>query len=210
MIKIVNANKSIKKQHILKDVSLDVEKGSICGIVGNNGSGKTVLFKCILGIYLFDSGEMWIRGVKRQKKDGILTGTSAIIEHPAFLENHTGLQNLRYLYELNNKKNIPYLKEVLEKVGLDPDIRKKVKNYSLGMKQRLAIAQVIMEDNDVIILDEPMNGLDKNGIQEIRQIFIDLKRSGKTILLASHNEEDIACLCDKVYEMDAGILRLKK
>ena len=179
MIKIVNANKSIKKQHILKDVSLDVEKGSICGIVGNNGSGKTVLFKCILGIYLFDSGEMWIRGVKRQKNDGILTGTSAIIEHPAFLENHTGLQNLRYLYELNNKKNIPYLKEVLEKVGLDPDIRKKVKNYSLGMKQRLAIAQVIMEDNDVIILDEPMNGLDKNGIQEIRQIFIDLKKVEK-------------------------------
>lgn len=206
MIKLVNANKTLKKQHILKDVCLEVEEGTICGIVGNNGSGKTVLFKCILGIFLFDSGEIWIHGKKRKKKDGILTEASAIIENPAFLENHSGLQNLRYLYELNHKKNIRFLKDILEKVGLDPNMRKKVRNYSMGMKQRLSIAQILMDDNDIIILDEPMNGLDKKGVEEMRKLFKNLKEQGKTILLASHNHEDISCLCDVVYEMDNGVL----
>lgn len=207
MIRIVNANKTLKKQHILKDVCLEVSGGKICGIVGNNGSGKTVLFKCILGIYLLDSGEIFIRGKKRKKSDGILTQASAIIENPAFLDNYSAMQNLRYLYELNHKKNIQHLKNVLEQVGLNPELKKKVRNYSLGMKQRLAIAQVLMDDKDIIILDEPMNGLDKNGIKEMRELFMGLRERGKTILLASHNHEDIACLCDEVYEMDGGVLK---
>lgn len=204
MIDIENINKTIKKQHILKNVCLHIPEGKIYGLVGNNGSGKTVLLKCILGIYLIDNGTICINGKQHTKRDGILTEASAMIEHPAFLSNYTGMQNLRYLYELNHKKNIPYLKEVMEKVGLDPDSRKKVKNYSLGMKQRLAIAQVLMDDKDILILDEPMNGLDKNGVEEIRKLFIELNKKGKTILLVSHNREDISILCDKVYEMDNG------
>lgn len=204
MIDIENINKTIKKQHILKNVCLHIPEGKIYGLVGNNGSGKTVLLKCILGIYLIDNGTICINGKQRTKRDGILTEASAMIEHPAFLSNYTGMQNLRYLYELNHKKNIPYLKEVMKKVGLDPDSRKKVKNYSLGMKQRLAIAQVLMDDKDILILDEPMNGLDKNGVEEIRKLFIELNKKGKTILLVSHNREDINILCDKVYEMDNG------
>lgn len=207
MIKIINGNKTLKKQHILKDINLRIEKGEICGIVGNNGSGKTVLFKCILGIFLLDDGKMYIAGVERKKKDGILTSAAATIENPAFLPKYTGMQNLRYLYEINNKKDIEHLKKTMELVGLDPTSRKKVCYYSMGMKQRLAMAQVIMEDKDILILDEPMNGLDKKGVAEMRNILIKLKEQGKTILLASHNREDIDILCDEVYEMDAGEIK---
>ena len=210
MIRIESLNKTIKKQHILKDVSLQVKKGTICGIVGNNGSGKTVLFKCILGFYFADSGNIWISGKQRRKKDGILTDAAAIIEHPAFLGNSTGMQNLRYLYELNHKKNLAHLNQVMDMVGLDGSSRKKVRNYSLGMRQRLAIAQVIMDDKEILILDEPMNGLDKHGIAQMRELFLQQKEAGKTILLASHNREDIDILCDEVYEMDAGVLTKEK
>lgn len=206
MIRIENLNKTIKKQHILKNVSLHVRKGTICGIVGNNGSGKTVLFKCILGFYFADSGNIWIADKQRRKKDGILTNAAAIIEHPAFLGKSTGIQNLRYLYELNHKKDLTHLNHVLDIVGLNGSSKKKVRNYSLGMRQRLAIAQVIMDDKEIMILDEPMNGLDKQGVAEMRELFRKQKEAGKTILLASHNREDIDILCDDVYEMDAGVL----
>lgn len=204
MLKVEHINKQLKKQQVLSDVSLHVDKGSICGIVGNNGSGKTVLFKCILGLYHVDSGEIYIDGRLRKKKDDVYRDAAALIDSPAFLSECTGLQNLQYLYELNHKKDKPYLKEILQRVGLDGDSRKKVKNYSLGMKQRLAIGQVLMEDKDFIILDEPMNGLDRNGVSEMRAIFLDLKQQGKTILLASHIREDIDLLCDTVYQMDGG------
>ena len=204
MLKVMNLNKQFKNQEVLKDVSLHVDKGSICGIIGNNGSGKTVLFKCILGLYHADSGEIYIDGTLRKRKDDVYKEAAALIESPAFLSECTGLKNLEYLYELNHKKNKPYLKEIMLRVGLDGDSRKKVKNYSLGMKQRLAIGQVLMEDKDFIILDEPMNGLDRNGVKEMRSIFLDLKQQGKTILLASHIREDIELLCDTVYQMDGG------
>ncbi|MCM1497581.1 MAG: ATP-binding cassette domain-containing protein [Clostridium sp.] len=204
MLKVEHINKQLKKQQVLSDVSLHVDKGSICGIVGNNGSGKTVLFKCILGLYHVDSGEIYIDGRLRKKKDDVYRDAAALIDSPAFLSECTGLQNLQYLYELNHKKDKPYLKEILQRVGLDGDSRKKVKNYSLGMKQRLAIGQILMEDKDFIILDEPMNGLDRNGVSEMRAIFLDLKQQGKTILLASHIREDIDLLCDTVYQMDGG------
>lgn len=207
MLVIHNLNKTIKNQHILKNICMEAEDGKICGIVGNNGSGKTVLFKCILGFYFPDSGEIWLNDKQRTKKDGILNQAAAIIEHPAFLQDYTGLQNLRYLYELNHCKDISYLKEIMKKVSLDPEIRKKVKNYSLGMRQRLAIAQVLMENKNILILDEPMNGLDKHGVAEIRNLLLQLKEQGKMILLASHNKEDINILCDKVYEMDNGIIQ---
>lgn len=138
---------------------------------------------------------------------GQWTNMGIIIEEPAFLKNKSAYQNLKYLYMINHSLNKKLLFDVLERVGLHPEERKKVGKYSMGMKQRLAIAQAIMEDPAVLILDEPMNGLDKTGVKEIRTVLQNLKEEGKIILLASHNKEDIEILCDEVYEMDAGILR---
>ena len=136
----------------------------------------------------------------------MLTEAGVIIEEPAVLGNASGYKNLDYLYRIRNTKNKEHLYEVMEKVGLDPKSRKKVKNYSMGMRQRLAIAQAIMENQDILILDEPMNGLDKSGVADMRKLFLELKEKGKTILLASHNKEEIDILCDHVYEMEMGVL----
>ena len=138
------------------------------------------------------------------KDADMLQNAGIIIEEPGFLRNKSGMKNLEYLYMINNKRDKKYLRSVMENVGLDPYSRKKVGKYSLGMRQRLAIAQATMEDQDIIILDEPMNGLDNHGVQEVREYLLQLKKQGKTILIASHNREDIDVLCDKVYEMDNG------
>lgn len=206
IIKVENASKSFNNYKVLDNVSLSCEAGKIYGIVGYNGSGKTVLFKCICGFYHLDEGEIWIRGKKMKKDMDMLTEAGIIIEEPAFLRNHCGYRNLDFLYRLRNHKNKKHIYEIMNKVGLDPSSRKKVCNYSLGMRQRLAIAQAIMEDQPILILDEPMNGLDKRGVIDMRNFFEGLKKEGKTILMASHSKEDIDVLCDEVYEMDMGKL----
>ena len=207
MIEVKNLEKSFGEQKVLNDVSLVCPNGEITGIIGHNGSGKTVLFKCICGLLFEDSGEILIDG-KRYKSGGeLIKNAGIIIENPAFLESESGINNLKYLFEIRNKKNMELLHEIMRMVGLDPESKKKVKNFSLGMKQRLAIAQAIMEDPAVLILDEPMNGLDRQGVEEMRQIFCKEKHKGKTILLASHNREDIEALCDHVYEMEDGQIK---
>ena len=207
MIEVKNLEKSFGEQKVLNDVSLVCPNGEITGIIGHNGSGKTVLFKCICGLLFEDSGEILIDG-KRYKSGGeLIKNAGIIIENPAFLESESGINNLKYLFEIRNKKNMELLHEIMRMVGLDPESKKKVKNFSLGMKQRLAIAQAIMEDPAVLILDEPMNGLDRQGVEEQRQIFSKEKQKGKTILLASHNREDIEALCDHVYEMEDGQIK---
>lgn len=206
IIRVENASKSFRGHTVLKKVSLTCEVGNIYGIIGYNGSGKTVLFKSICGFYRLDEGEIWI-GDKKMKRDlDMLTEAGIIIEEPSFLRNYSGYKNLDFLYRIRNKKNRQHLYEVMRKVGLDPLSKKRVCNYSLGMRQRLAIAQAIMEEQPILILDEPMNGLDKRGVSEMREFFKELKNQGKTILMASHNKEDIDVLCDRVYEMDAGVL----
>lgn len=208
MIRVENATKSFRGHTVLKRVSLTCEPGHIYGIVGYNGSGKTVLFKSICGLYRLDEGEIWI-GDKKMKRDiDMLTEAGIIIEEPSFLRNYSGFRNLDFLYRIRNRKNRQHIYEVMRKVGLDPLSKKRVCNYSLGMRQRLAIAQAIMEEQPILILDEPMNGLDKRGVLEMREFFEELKNQGKTILMASHNKEDIDVLCDRVYEMDAGVLNL--
>ena len=137
----------------------------------------------------------------------MLPKAGIIIEEPAFLRNYSGIKNLEYLYLINNKNNIPYLESIMEKVGLDGRAQKQVGKYSMGMRQRLAIAQAIMENPEFLILDEPFNGLDNQGVKEMRNLFLKLKKEGKTILVASHNTEDIKILCDCVYNMEAGVLR---
>ena len=208
IIRVENASKSFRGHTVLKKVSLTCEVGNIYGIIGYNGSGKTVLFKSICGLYRLDEGEIWI-GDKKMKRDiDMLTEAGIIIEEPSFLRNYSGYKNLDFLYRIRNKKNRQHLYEVMRKVGLDPLSKKRVRNYSLGMRQRLAIAQAIMEEQPILILDEPMNGLDKRGVSEMRDFFKELKNQGKTILMASHNKEDIDVLCDRVYEMDAGVLTI--
>lgn len=206
VIDIENATKRFNKYTVLDHVSLQCEKGEICGIVGRNGSGKTVLFKSICGFIKLNEGTITVNGKIIGKDVNMIKNAGIIIEEPSFLKNKSGIKNLEFLYMINHKLDKKYLQEIMEKVGLDPYSRKKVGKYSMGMRQRLAIAQATMENQDIIILDEPMNGLDNQGVRDMRKFFLELKEQGKTILLASHNHEDIDILCDKVYEMDNGKL----
>lgn len=204
IIRAENLSKTFSGRSVLDKVSFSCKEGEIIGFVGYNGCGKSVLFKCICGFLKPDSGEIHIS--LPDGKKNICGNTGIIIEEPAFLRNKSGMKNLEFLYGIRNKSNRKYLEEVMRKVGLEPNNRKSVGHYSLGMRQRLAIAQAIMENPPILILDEPMNGLDKRGVEEMRSLFLKLKEEGKAILMASHNKEDISVLCDRVYEIDDGKL----
>lgn len=205
-IEVQNAVKRFRDQVVLKNVSISFEKGQIHGIVGRNGSGKTVLFKCICGLMHPEEGVILVNGKRVGRDVDMPEDIGAIIEAPGFLPNYSGYKNLRFLANIRRKIGKEEIVNVLKTVGLDPESRKHVGKYSLGMRQRLGIAQAIMEDPEILILDEPMNGLDNAGVQDIRALLLELKAQGKTILLASHNHEDIAALCDTVHEMDGGVL----
>lgn len=206
-IELIHVTKKFGQELVLKEVNLTLEQGRVYGIVGNNGSGKTVLMKCICGFLIPTTGLIRVFGSSIGQDVDFPESLGVIIETPGFLTNLTGRKNLEILAGMRRKIGPAEILQVLEKVGLDPALKKPVANYSLGMRQRLGIAQAIMEDPKLLILDEPFNGLDKHGVGEIRKLLLELKEEGKTILLASHNEEDIRILCDEVYEMDGGVLR---
>lgn len=206
MIEISHVSKSFQTYRALDDVSLDIEKGKIYGIIGRNGSGKTVLFKCICGFLKTDSGEIKVDGKIIGKEIEAPQNAGIIIENPGFLSAYSGYQNLKFLADINKKIGKQEIRDVLEKVGLDPTIKKPVGKYSLGMRQRLGIAQAIMEHPKLLVLDEPMNGLDNNGVREMRELFITLKKEGTTILMATHSSDDVRELCDTVHEMDCGVI----
>ncbi len=210
VIEIENLHKNFKDNEVLKNICLTCEKGKIYGIVGHNGSGKTVLLKCICGFLNYNKGNIYINGKKMGEAMDMLDNAGIIIEEPGFLRKWNGYQNLDFLYTIRNRKNKKHLYAIMNKVGLNPELNRPVGKYSLGMKQRLAIAQAIMEDPEILILDEPMNGLDHKGVEEMRELFLNLKKEGKLILLASHNREDIDILCDEVYEMEMGRLKQLK
>lgn len=205
-ISLKNVTKRFANNVAVNDVSVSFKKGEIHGIIGRNGSGKTVLFKCICGLFPITEGEITVLGQQIGDGKHVPNKLGAILDTPGFLPNCSGYQNLRYLMELSGKVDSSKIKDTLILVGLDPEDRKHVGKYSLGMRQRLGIAQAIMEDPDVLILDEPMNGLDKCGVNDMRNVFLGLKECGKTILMASHNIDDMRFLCDTLHEMDAGIL----
>ena len=207
-ISVQNLSKSFGQERVLKNVSRDFEKGKIHGIVGNNGSGKTVLMKCICGFLIPDSGSITVNGERVGVDVDFPRDMGLIIETPGFLPNMTGVKNLEILASLNKKIGLREMAAAIRRVGLDPLMKKPVGKYSLGMRQRLGIAQAIMEDPALLILDEPLNGLDKHGVREMRQLIKGLKEQGKTILLASHNQGDIDELCDTVCEMDAGVMTM--
>ena len=208
-IEVKNVYKSFKNIEVLHDVSLQADKGSICGIIGRNGSGKTVLFKCSCGFLQTDRGEIQIEGKAVGRDKSTLSNLGIIIESPGFLRHYSGYKNLGFLMGLNGKPDREKINDVLDLVGLAEQKNKKVGKYSMGMRQRLGIAQAIMEDQNILILDEPMNGLDNQGVEDMRQLLLKLKEKGNTILLASHNQEDIRQLCDSVYEMDLGRIQRK-
>ena len=207
-IKVKDVCKYFGKTQVLDHVNMECRQGEITGIIGRNGAGKTVLFKIICGLLSLDSGEILINGIKRERQADVLPSVGIIIEEPAFLKKYSGIKNLEYLYMINNKNNRQYLESIIEKVGLDPKSKKHVGKYSMGMRQRLAIAQSIMEEPEFLVLDEPFNGLDIHGVNEMRELFLELKKRGKVILIASHNSEDINILCDNVYSMESGILNV--
>jgi ABC-2 type transport system ATP-binding protein len=206
MIKVEHLSKIFRTQKVLDDVNISFSKGQIHGIIGGNGSGKTVLLKCICGLLCPSSGAITVNGQRIGRDTDFAPNTGVIIETPVFLSYRSGMGNLRDLAAIRRIAQRPEIEQAMCRVGLDSASKKRVGKYSLGMRQRLGIAQAIMESPDLLILDEPMNGLDKRGTQEIRQLLIDLRTEGKTIILASHNTEDIQILCDTVCEMDGGAL----
>ena len=207
-ISVQNLSKSFGQERVLKSVTRDFEKGKIHGIVGNNGSGKTVLMKCICGFLIPDGGSITVNNERVGVDVDFPHDMGLIIETPGFLPNMTGVKNLEILASLNKKIGLEEIAASIRRVGLDPLMKKPVGKYSLGMRQRLGIAQAIMENPSLLILDEPLNGLDKHGVAEMRQLIKGLKGQGKTILLASHNQGDIDELCDTVCEMDAGVMTM--
>lgn len=205
-VSVQNVSVFFGSEQVLHEVSHDFERGRIHGIIGNNGSGKTVLFKCICGFLQPTSGKILVDYERVGKDTDFPEDTGIIIETPGFLPDLTGFKNLRLLASLRHVVSEKQIRQTLKRVGLDPDLKKRVSAYSLGMRQRLGIAQAIMEDPSLLILDEPFNGLDKNGVRDMRELLKSLRKEGKTIILASHNAGDIEELCDTVCEMDAGIL----
>jgi ABC-2 type transport system ATP-binding protein len=205
-IRIENACKLIKNLWTLKDISATFESGKIHGLIGKNGAGKTMLLKSICGLTRLTSGAIYVEGKKVGVDVDIPDSIGAIIEIPGFLPNLSGFNNLKYLAKLRNRIGIKEIKEAIEAVGLNPLEKKHVGKYSLGMRQRLGIAQAIMENPNHLLLDEPMNGLDNRGVEDMKTLYKNLRNQGKTIILASHHMEDITELCDTVSLMDDGRL----
>ena len=206
MIDVKNVSLTLQKNEILKDISVHFERGKIHGLIGRNGSGKTMLMKSICGFVKPTSGEILVDGKRIGKDCDFPKNTGIIIETPGFIPYYSGFKNLKLLADLRGKITRDDIRKTMEQVGLDPDLKRHVRKYSLGMRQRLGLAQAIMENPDLLVLDEPMNGLDKDGVADMRKYLLDLKAQGKTILIASHSAEDIDILCDTVCEMDKGKL----
>lgn len=208
MIQVEHLTKRFGSHTVLDDFSLTFEQGKIYGVVGRNGSGKTVLFKCICGFLKPTAGSVTADGQRIGQDVDMLPNAGIILESPGFLPGYSGLQNLWFLAGLRRKIGRDDCAKAMVRVGLNPKDRKRVSRYSMGMRQRLGIAQAIMENPDILILDEPTNGLDDGGVREIHELLLELKAQGKVILLASHSREDIETLCDTVIRMDQGKVAL--
>ena len=203
-IDISHVSKSFKNEQVLTDINLELTDNKIYGFIGRNGSGKSVLFKMICGYIFADKGQISINGKIIGKDMDFPENLGALIENPGFIWYQSGFANLWYLARIQNKINKEKVRATIQRVGLDPDSKKWVGKYSLGMKQRLGIAQAIMEDPDILILDEPMNGLDEKGVEDMRKLLLEYRAPGRIILLTSHNREDIEMLCDEVFSMRGG------
>lgn len=205
MIEIKNVSKTIDKQQVLKDINLTLEDGKTYAIIGHNGSGKSMLLRLICGLISPDTGNVLIN--KEELKNNINKyNFGVLIEKPKFLNNLTGFENLEILASINNKINSNDIDQILKTVDLYDEKDKKYRNYSLGMKQKLGIAQALMENPDIILLDEPFSALDKQSTKKIRELILKLKKQDKLIIIATHSKEDVNLLCDEVLEMESGMI----
>ena len=206
-IEIKKVSKKFKDIKVLKNVSMTLESGHIYGFTGHNGSGKTVLLKLICAFLEPTTGEILFDGKNVIKENSFPPSTRALIEKPNFLSDLTGYEDLELLARIQNIIGEKEIEDTLKKVGLEEDKEKLYYKYSLGMKQKLGIAQVLMEDPEILILDEPFNGLDENSIKNIRKILLKEKEKGKLIILATHDKEDIKVLCDEIYKFNDGTVK---
>lgn len=203
-LSVKNLTKEIKNNLILDNINLDLDKGKIYGFKGKNGSGKTMLFRAICGLISPTKGEIHIGNKKLGQDISFPESVGVIIEYPGFLPDFTGFQNLKMLAELTGKIGEKEIREMILAVGLNPDDKKKFKKYSLGMKQRLGIAQALMEEPDLIILDEPTNALDSEAVELVKNLLITMKKKNKLILIASHDKEDLEFLSDEIFAIESG------
>ncbi|SFX50891.1 ABC-2 type transport system ATP-binding protein [Thermoactinomyces sp. DSM 45891] len=208
MIEFSQVSKRFKKHQVLTDINLSIHKGEVIGIVGMNGSGKTTLLRLITGLMYASSGKVTVNGdiVQPGLLGQLPTSVGALIEAPSFLPQYTGLQNLLMLAGIQEKIDKQTVMQSMERVGLDPNNKKKVRAYSLGMRQRLGIAQSFMESPDILLYDEPTNGLDEQGVQMFKELIRDSVKREAAIILVSHVKEEIEQLCDKVYLIENGTL----
>ncbi len=206
MIEVNDLSLILNKTNILQNINLTLEEGLIYGFVGNNGCGKTMLMKCICGFVHPTKGKVIADGLEIGIDTDYLKNAGVIIETPGFISYYSGLKNLKMLASMERNIDEKRIREVMIQLGLNPDNKLPVRKYSLGMRQRLGIAQAIMENPKYLILDEPMNGLDRGGVIEIRNLLKQLKNDGRMIVIASHNPEDINELCDVIIEIDKGMI----
>ncbi len=204
MIEIKNITKKYKNNIVFEDVSLDLYDNKIYGFVGQNGCGKSILFKMICGYVKPNAGEIIVEDKCITKGYDFPDSLGALIENPGFLWRESAMSNLLYLANIKKQIGKAEVADAIRNVGLAPESKLSVGKYSLGMKQRLGIAQAIMEMPNILVLDEPMNGLDDEGISIIRNVILEYKAENRIILLASHNKEDIRLLCDEVYQIKNG------
>lgn len=204
MICVEHVSLEVKKHKILNDISLQIHPGEIVGLVGCNGSGKTVLMKCICGFFTTYTGTITIGGQQLGKEIDFPQNIGLMIETPGFIPYYSGYKNLKVLASLRGLIGEAEIKKSIEMVGLDPESALPVRKYSLGMRQRLGIAQALMENPPILVLDEALNGLDKEMSAVVRNALLEEKKQGKTILISSHNAYDIEVLCDRVYEIEHG------
>lgn len=210
MIQVNDVTKTFKNQSVLEHITVQFEAGKIHGIIGKNGSGKTVFLRLLCGLMSPTTGTVTVGGKQLGKDVDFAPDTGIIIETPSFLTYKSGYANLKDLAVIRNQIGKQGIRDTMDLVGLDPNSKKRVGKYSLGMRQRLGIAQAIMEKPKLLILDEPMNGLDTQGVEDIRSLLLRLKEEGTTILLASHNTEDIDTLCDTVSRIqDRELLQVR-
>lgn len=205
-LEIKNLSKKFKDVYVLKNINLTFESGKIYGFTGRNGSGKSVLLKIICGFYTPTSGEVLLDNYNYILNNDFPKSTRCLIEKPNFLPDLTGYENLKLLASIENKIGDKEIMDTIEKLNLKEEINKKYSKYSLGTKQKLGIAQVLMEDPKLIVLDEPLNGIENETAKEVRKILNEEKKKDKIIIVASHIKEDIDTLADVVYNIDNGIV----
>lgn len=196
--------KTFKRNTVLDSISFKLDKGKIYGFQGRNGSGKTMLLRVLSGLMRPTKGQILINGINMTNQGNFPNNIGVLIEYPGFVPDYTGFKNLKLLSKIQSKISDNDIKKAIESVGLNPDDKKKYKKYSLGMKQRLGIAQAIMEDQQIIMLDEPTNALDRETVKVVENLLFKLKAEGKTILIASHDSETLHAVSDKIFDIDCG------